>query len=251
MDVRAPNPGKTMENPTSFDLNLAISEWRKSVEQMPGFDTQNLRELETHLRDSVATLQRKDLSPEESFVVAVRRIGPATELAAEFRKVNRREVWLDRALWMLAGVQMFVMIRGLARVTGDIALLLGSTFSMSRTALVLLAGVFYVLSFCVVTYLVWRLMQRPPLPVQRTLGRLFGHSVLTAVTIIVASVLLTAIGSAPIMFLVHKHGIAAAADTNDGVPVVERAIRSYSVALCRSEFCIPGQEESAKKLVSW
>lgn len=202
-----------MENPPSFDLNLAIRDWRESVERMPGVNPQDMHELEAHLRDSVATLQGRNLSLEESFIVAVHRIGPAADLATEFRKVNGRAVWLERAMWMLAGVQLFVVVRGLARVTSEIALLMGGKLSMSPTALVLLASIIYALSFAGVTLFAWRLMKRPPLKVRQILARLLGYPSLTAATIVVASVLLTAIGSAPMLFMVRWQGMAVIQDT--------------------------------------
>src|ERR1017187_9086718 len=96
-----------MENQTSFDLNLAIQRWREELGQSPAFHSENLNELESHLCDSIATLQTRGLSAEEAFIIATRRIGKGGSLEMEFAKVNRRTVWLDRALWMLIGVQIW------------------------------------------------------------------------------------------------------------------------------------------------
>ena len=107
-----------METTTSFDLSRAIQQWRENLAQSPVFRTENIHELESHLRDSIATLQTRELSAEEAFVIATRRIGKGGALETEFAKVNRRDVWLDRALWMLIGVQIW----GLAMdLTGSVA----------------------------------------------------------------------------------------------------------------------------------
>jgi hypothetical protein len=96
-----------METTTPFDLNQAIQCWRENLAQSPAFRSENLYELETHLRDSIALLQRKDLTAEESFLIATKRIGNNGMLEAEFAKQNARSVWLDRALWILFGAQLW------------------------------------------------------------------------------------------------------------------------------------------------
>src|SRR5689334_23260986 len=69
------NTFKIMENQTSFELNNAIQRWRENLGQSPAFRSENLNELESHLRDSIATLQAKGLLEEEAFLIASRRIG--------------------------------------------------------------------------------------------------------------------------------------------------------------------------------
>ena len=112
MDERPRNPGKIMETTTSFDLNGAIQQWRENLAQTPAFCRENLDELESHLRDSVTTLQTRGLSPEESLLVAVKRIGKDSFLESEFRKVNSKAIWRDRALWMLIGIQFWSSVSG-------------------------------------------------------------------------------------------------------------------------------------------
>lgn len=102
-----------METTTRFDLNRAIQQWRENLGQSPAFRSENLHELETHLRDSIATLQRQGLSAEEAFFVAANRIGERRSLETEFGKVNRRALWLDRVLWMLIGIQVWGLTSGL------------------------------------------------------------------------------------------------------------------------------------------
>jgi hypothetical protein len=114
-----------MENPTSFDLNRAIQQWRENLGQSPAFRSENLNELESHLRDSVATFETRGLSAEEAFLVAARRIGASSALEPEFGKVNGQAIWLDRFFWMLMGNQVWAFISGaIGLVTGN-ALLLG------------------------------------------------------------------------------------------------------------------------------
>ena len=99
-----------MENQTGFDLNAAIQQWREKLAEAPAFRRENLNELESHLRDSIAALQAKGLSGEEAFWVATRRVGQSSRLETEFGKVNGSAIWLDRFLWMLIGYQTWTFI---------------------------------------------------------------------------------------------------------------------------------------------
>lgn len=101
-----------METTTTFDLNQAIQSWRENLNQSPAFRRENLDELESHLRDAVATLQTSGLFAEEAFLIGVKRIGRNASLETEFGKVNGKVIWLDRFLWMLIGYQVWVFISG-------------------------------------------------------------------------------------------------------------------------------------------
>jgi hypothetical protein len=114
-----------MANEISFDLNLAIQHWRENLAQSPAFRSENLNELESHLRDSVAALQATGLSAEEAFSIANRRIGGDQELGTEFGKVNSRAVWLDRIFWILVGVQVWSAVSILSRTLAFMSLALG------------------------------------------------------------------------------------------------------------------------------
>jgi len=195
-----------MENPNSFDLNAAIGEWLESHARLPGFKPHNLRELEVHLRDSVAALQAQNLTPEESFMVARHRVGTPEVLAVEFGKVNRHAVWLERAMWMLAGVQLFFLATGLARVTSSLALLFGVKVSVGPATLAVLTTAMYTLTLAGVTFVMWHLIRRRSVNARRRSTRLFRSSSLTAIVIIFAGVLLTFLGWLPTLLLIYWHG---------------------------------------------
>ena len=78
-----------MENISQFDLNLALRHWLDRLGQSPQVKAENLKELESHVRDSVVQLQTKGLSSEESFLVATHRVGSPEKLEPEFAKVNQ------------------------------------------------------------------------------------------------------------------------------------------------------------------
>jgi hypothetical protein len=104
-----------METTTAFDLNQAIQGWCENLRQSPAFRSENLYELETHLRDAITALQGSGLSDEEAFIIAAKRLGRNSQLEAEFAKQNGRSVWLDRALWILIGAQIWVLATNLTQ----------------------------------------------------------------------------------------------------------------------------------------
>src|SRR4051794_28704824 len=69
------NIEQIMENTTPYNLNAEIQQWREALAQSPAFNSENLNELESHLRDSVARLRASGLSEEEALLIATKRIG--------------------------------------------------------------------------------------------------------------------------------------------------------------------------------
>jgi len=78
-----------MENVSQFDLNASLGLWLERLVQSPHFRNENVAEMESHVRDSVTKLQSHGLSEEESFLIAIRRVGSVGKLEPEFAKVNR------------------------------------------------------------------------------------------------------------------------------------------------------------------
>ena len=72
-----------------FDLNLALSEWRRKMAAAGIESGELLDELESHLRDDVEEQVRSGADAEQAFDSAVRRIGTARALRKEFAKSGR------------------------------------------------------------------------------------------------------------------------------------------------------------------
>jgi hypothetical protein len=100
-----------METTTPFDLNRALQQWRADLAQSPAFRDENLDELETHLRDSMAVLRARDLSVDEAFFVAAKRVGSGAMLVEEFGKMYAVNIWVDRFLWALIIAQIWTVIQ--------------------------------------------------------------------------------------------------------------------------------------------
>ena len=106
---------QVMESTTRFDLDAAIRNWRVELAGQPGMSWDAARELETHLRESVAELTGRGLNAEESFWLARRRIGPPRQLGEEFGKAAPELVWRDRALWIAITMLGFEALNMLIR----------------------------------------------------------------------------------------------------------------------------------------
>ena len=93
-----------MEASAPFNLDQALSQWRASLENIGGLRTEELEELEGHLRESISVLHARRLPVQEAFLIATRRLGSERQLSAEFAKVKPQRIWTERAMWMVAGV---------------------------------------------------------------------------------------------------------------------------------------------------
>ena len=98
-----------MENQTGFDLERSLTQSMREFAAQPCYAQADLREMEDHLRESVRALEGKGLSAEEAFLLARRRLGGPSLLDVEFSKVNQPRIWLNRVLWMLVGIQAWVL----------------------------------------------------------------------------------------------------------------------------------------------
>jgi hypothetical protein len=89
-----------MENQSRFDLNDALLQWRRDLAGQPGIAAEDIRELETHLREIFSAFQRRGLSDPEAFAKAREKLGPAAQIGAEFAKAHQLRLWRDRVFWI-------------------------------------------------------------------------------------------------------------------------------------------------------
>jgi hypothetical protein len=89
-----------MEDQTRFDLNDAPLRWRRDLAGQPGIAAEDIRELETHLRESFSAFQRRGSSDEKAFAQAREKLGSAGLVGAEFAKAHLLRIWRDRVFWI-------------------------------------------------------------------------------------------------------------------------------------------------------
>jgi len=111
-----------MDNPSYFDLNVALENWQAELAAQPGLSAENRRELETHLRDTFAELKSHGLNEEESFWLARRRVGQTQQIAAEFVKADSTQVWRDRVFWMAVALLTYSSWSYLTSITSNVAI---------------------------------------------------------------------------------------------------------------------------------
>lgn len=146
-----------MENSTAFDLNLAIQRWQNALAQSPALQSEHRDELESHLRDSVSELHAHGLSEEESFLVAVRRMGRPDALGEEFGKVNTVAIWRTRAVWMLAGMLFLTIGWDFLETVAAATAYVSSAFSSDGLLLGWLGGAARMAMFAGMAWMFWRL----------------------------------------------------------------------------------------------
>jgi hypothetical protein len=83
---------------TQVEFEEQIAQWRTFILKRRAVDAPDAEELEDHLRSQAADLIAAGLSPDEAFLVAVKRIGSQDELSHEFARVHSGRLWKQLVL---------------------------------------------------------------------------------------------------------------------------------------------------------
>jgi len=183
VDDRPHNTHQAMENSTQFDLNEAMRQWREDLSASAVFRPADLDELEFHLRDSVAALQTKGLSAREAFWLAKSRVGTNEALDCEFGKVNAKQVWLNRALWMVIGWLAIRTLSCLGSVLVNLAAVTVHELTKGEHLLGPFILVVQVVALIGLVLLVWRSAKRNSGVVWRMGGWMTAHPIATAISV--------------------------------------------------------------------
>lgn len=76
-----------------FDLEMQIDSWTDHLRAHGNFTEADIRELESHLREEIDDLMSAGLTPDESFLISVKRLGNLDAISHEFAKVNTENLW--------------------------------------------------------------------------------------------------------------------------------------------------------------
>lgn len=74
-------------------LDEGVRQWRASLARGRVIDSGDLDELEGHLRDQAEELTESGLSEDEAFLIALKRLGAADRLTAEFAREHGDRLW--------------------------------------------------------------------------------------------------------------------------------------------------------------
>jgi len=98
-----------MENRTKFNLAQSTTKWLLNLENSGNFDQEHLVELKNHLDDQIDSLKQLGLTHEESFWIAVKRIGEPDVLKNEFGKVHYSNLSVKNITLMIQGILLFLI----------------------------------------------------------------------------------------------------------------------------------------------
>ena len=79
-------------------LESEIAEWRAYVAKSPAVNGHDIDELEAHLRDQIAEFDAAGLTPDEAFLVAVKRMGRLDDVSREFAREHSGRLWKQLVL---------------------------------------------------------------------------------------------------------------------------------------------------------
>ncbi len=79
-------------------IEAQIAEWRAYVAGAPAVNGRDVDELEDHLRQQIADLTEAGLTPDEGFLIAVKRMGDLDALSREFAREHSGRLWKQLVL---------------------------------------------------------------------------------------------------------------------------------------------------------
>src|SRR5262245_44884301 len=80
------------------ELEAQIAEWRAYVSSAPAVNGHDVDELEDHLRHQITELTEAGLTPDEGFLIAVKRMGDLDALSREFAREHSSRLWKQLVL---------------------------------------------------------------------------------------------------------------------------------------------------------
>lgn len=80
------------------DLDALVASWRRWMQRHDAVSTADLAELESHLYDTVDHFVAAGLTPDEAFLVAVKRLGATDDLSREYAREHSERLWKQLVL---------------------------------------------------------------------------------------------------------------------------------------------------------
>ncbi len=213
------------------NLEEQIADWKKSITSAESLHESDLSELEQHLRDAIADLQKRGLNLQEAFLVAASRLGTYDALDTEFRKINGSYLWQRRVFWMLAGYLLMGLAGRIMSGVGSIGASIAAFEGASGT-------VVGAISVCV-TVVGWGCL----LVCMYALAHGQGHGILShSVTITPTTLILVVLGilAGGTMLSVGGHVLTARLVSVQtlGQAVVVTSVANYAIQLAIPLICL-------------
>jgi hypothetical protein len=77
----------------ALSLEEQVDQWRRYLARRQAIHSVDVAELEDHLREQIAGLTAAGLTPDEAFLVAVKRMGDLDALSREFAREHSERLW--------------------------------------------------------------------------------------------------------------------------------------------------------------
>lgn len=134
-----------MENRTEFNLKENIEIWKSELSKKSNMTIDNIDELESHLLDLINDLESKGLNREESFLIAIKRIGRIEDICLEFDKVNNFS-FINTTIPYLKGALIYIAFIFLSKLVLVSTLLLSQYLNIDNGTFNIMSIIILVLS---------------------------------------------------------------------------------------------------------
>lgn len=98
-----------MESTTQFDLTSAIADWKETLMSSGNFNGDQIEELESHLTEEIDNIGSKNLTSEEVFMIAQRRIGSVHTLKKAYTSSSKLR--FEKISWGLQGILFLFLFK--------------------------------------------------------------------------------------------------------------------------------------------
>jgi len=106
-----------MEKMADAGIVISINKWEEQIKSVPSITTSNSAELKNHLIDTIDNLKAAGLDDEESFRIALRRLGDITILKNEFDEVNMPVIQMRKIILVFSGILVSFLLYSLMNLS--------------------------------------------------------------------------------------------------------------------------------------
>lgn len=109
-----------------FNLDDQMLMWKLEIEKIENLTNDDVEELESHILDKIDDLQSRGYTLEESFDIAINKIGTNDLLSEEYKKVNTKLSVFQKITYGIIG---FICVDFVFQIINIITMMIGSHFA--------------------------------------------------------------------------------------------------------------------------
>lgn len=139
---------------SNFNLQQSVDDYIGLIKKQGSLTNSDAIELTAHLYDATEALQRNNLTEEEAFMIARKRLGHAEVLTQEYGKVNTTVAMNKTWAYLFLGFNLIYSIPAILLLgVGSVYLAVYKFYAVSATATIIVT-LFHLLFTCFVWYVV-------------------------------------------------------------------------------------------------